>query len=294
MSRFRVGVQLHPQQTSYAAFAEAVKRIEDLGVDTIWNWDHFYPLYGEKDGPHFEGWTLLTAMATLTSRAEVGCLVTCNSYRNPNLLADMARTVDHISAGRLILGIGSGWFERDYAEYGYDFGTAPGRLKDLGASLPVIVERWGKLNPPPTRKIPIMIGGGGEKVTLKLVAKYADGCNVGGGNPDTIRQKVAVLRDHCASLGRDIGQITISTSLPDFYLPAEGTDTSKLPAWAAGRIDEATFRKYVQVFTPDQAAERVQAAIDAGANYIIVYLTGLAYEPEQLRRFNDQVLARFA
>lgn len=202
MIHVRIGVQLHPQHTSYAAFADAVRRIEDLGVDTIWNWDHFYPLYGQKDGPHFEGWTLLTAMATLTSRAEVGCLVTCNSYRNPNLLADMARTVDHISAGRLIFGIGSGWFERDYTEYGYEFGTAPGRLKNLGASLPLIVERWGTLNPPPMRKIPIMIGGGGEKVTLKLTAQYADMWN-SFGPPEQWAHKNAVLTDWCNQIGRD-------------------------------------------------------------------------------------------
>jgi probable F420-dependent oxidoreductase len=202
MPKIRVGVQLHPQQTTYASFAAAVKQAEAIGVDTIFHWDHFYPLYGNPDGPHFEGWTMLTAMATLTSRAEVGCLVTCNTYRNPQLLADMARTVDHISGGRLILGIGAGWFQRDYDSYGYEFGTPATRLKALGKNLPLIISRFGKLNPPPTRKIPILIGGGGEKVTLRLTAQYADIWN-SFGPVENWKHKNQVLDDWCAKVGRD-------------------------------------------------------------------------------------------
>lgn len=213
MPDIRIGVQLHPQHTTYAAYADAVRRAEDAGADTIWNWDHFYPLHGEKDGPHFEGWTLLTAMAMLTTRAEIGCLVTCNSYRNPQLLADMARTLDHISNGRLILGIGSGWFERDYDEYGYEFGTAPGRLKDLRHNLPIIKERWAKLNPSAIRNpIPILIGGGGEKVTLKLTAEHAQLWN-GFGPPESFAHKNEVLNNWCAEIGRDPAEIERTVSL---------------------------------------------------------------------------------
>ncbi|MFI5609829.1 LLM class F420-dependent oxidoreductase [Amycolatopsis sp. NPDC051903] len=210
--RLRIGVQLQPQHADYDSIRRTASAAEDLGVDIVFNWDHFFPLYGDPDGLHFECWTMLGAWAESTSRVEIGALVTCNSYRNPELLADMARTVDHISGGRLILGIGSGWFEKDYDEYGYEFGTAGGRLDDLAESLPRIESRLGKLNPAPTRKIPVLIGGGGEKKTLKLVAKHADIWH-GFGDPEVVERKVKVLDQHCADLGRDPGEIERSVGV---------------------------------------------------------------------------------
>ncbi len=240
MARFRVGVQLHPQATTVEEMRAAWKAADALGVDSIWTWDHFYPLYGEPDAAHFEAWSLLAAMAVDTQQARLGLLVGCNSYRNPDLLADMARTVDHLSGGRLYLGIGSGWFERDYDEYGYEFGTAVGRLHALGDALPRMKARLGKLNPPPVGSLPILIGGGGEKVTLRLVAEYADAWNTFG-PPETYAHKNAVLDDWCKELGRDPGTIERTVGI------------------AANEVDD------------------VEKYLDAGATHLIV-MTGHPYD----------------
>jgi len=192
---------------------DAWREAEELGVDSIYTWDHFYPLSGDPDGRHFEGATSLAALAAATERVKIGALVFCNSYRNPQLLANIHSTIDHMSGGRVILGIGAGWFERDYDEYGYDFGTAPERLKALRRDLPLIEERLSKLNPPPVGDVPIMIGGGGEKVTLKLVAKHAKLWHTFA-DPETYAHKSQVLAEHCRAVKRDPETIARSLMIP--------------------------------------------------------------------------------
>ena len=233
----RIAVFLQPQHAEYDQIRTAALESEKIGADVIYNWDHFYPLYKEdgtqweegerREGKHFECWTMLSSWAEVTSSVEIGPLVTCNSYRNPELLADMARTVDHISDGRLIFGIGSGWFEQDYEEYGYEFGTAIWRLKELEKSLERIVTRMDKLDPQPKRKIPILIGGGGEKVTLRLVAQYADIWHGFATKTEersgieTVAHKNSVLNNWCEKVGRDPNEISRSVSYTHLTLPTK-------------------------------------------------------------------------
>jgi probable F420-dependent oxidoreductase len=229
----RIGVQVQPQHSDFAQMRRAWQGVEELGADTIYTWDHFYPLYGEADGKHHEGLTTLAALAASTERPRIGALVFCNSYRNPQLLASSHSTIDHLSGGRVILGIGAGWFERDYEEYGYEFGTAPERLRALGRDLPLMKERLAKLNPPPAGPMPFLIGGGGEKVTLKLVAQYGDLWHTFA-DPDTYAHKSEVLAQHCAKVGRDPSEI-------DRVIGAPPGDISKYAdALADAGVDELT------------------------------------------------------
>ncbi len=201
-----VGVQLQPQHCSIDDLRAAWKAADAAGLDSIWTWDHFFPLFGEPDGNHFEGWSLLAAMAADTTDAKIGLLVSCNSYRNPEMAADMTRTIDQISGGRTYFGIGAGWFERDYDEYGYTFGTAGDRLSDLRDALPRIKARLDALVPGPAGDLPILIGGGGEKRTLKYTAQFADAHNTFG-PPEHFARKMQVLDEWCEKVERDPAEI---------------------------------------------------------------------------------------
>jgi len=203
---FKVGVTIHPQQCTIQQLRDAWRRADGLGVDSIWFWDHFFPLYGNPNGNHFECWSLLAAAAVDTHAPQIGPMVTCIGYRNPDLLASIAATVDQLSGGRLVLGLGAGWFERDYDEYGYDFGEARDRVRTLREALPRIKGRISRLHPGPAGPMPILIAGGGEKVMLRLVAEHAQMWNTLG-SVDDFERKSAVLDEWCATLGRDPREI---------------------------------------------------------------------------------------
>jgi probable F420-dependent oxidoreductase len=218
---FKVGVTIHPQQCTIEQLREAWRHADALGVDSIWFWDHFFPLYGNPNGNHFECWSLLAAAALDTRAPQIGSMVTCIGYRNPELLASIAATVDQLSGGRLVLGLGAGWFERDYDEYGYDFGEARDRVRTLREALPRIKRRIGMLHPGPAGRMPILIAGGGEKVMLRLVAEHAQMWNTIGSVHD-FERKSAVLEEWCAKLGRDPREIERTANVGG--LTAKGVD----------------------------------------------------------------------
>ena len=203
---FKVGVTIHPQQCTIQELRDAWRRADNLGVDSIWFWDHFFPLYGNPNGNHFECWSLLAAAAIDTHAPQIGPMVTCAGYRNPDVLASVAATVDQLSGGRLVLGLGAGWFHRDYAEYGFEFGQARDRVRLLREVLPRIEARIKKLRPGPAGPMPLLIAGGGEQVMLRLVAEHAQMWNAIA-SPAQYARKSALVDEYCQRIGRNPREI---------------------------------------------------------------------------------------
>lgn len=277
---------------AYETMTDVARTADEVGFTSVWLVDHFHTIPQPSQEVTFEAWTTTAALARDTKRVRVGQLVTCNGYRNPALLAKMASTVDVLSHGRLNFGIGAGWYEHEYRAYGYDYPDAPERLRYLREALQVIRAMWtqeeavfegkyyqvrGAINQPKGVQkphIPILIGGSGEKVTLKLVAQYGDACNVGG-SIDIIKHKFATIKQHCETVGRDYESIHRTAST--FCLPG-ATDEQ-----ARAKLSPAMITRFgdrvesALIGSPATIRQRLADFEEAGVQELIVIF------PEVLR-----------
>jgi F420-dependent oxidoreductase-like protein len=309
----RFGVQAAPQQISWAELKAVWQEVEELGFDTLWVNDHLLPSVGPADAANLEGWTMLGAMAALTTRVQIGVLVSGNTFRYPAVLAKMATTVDHISGGRLILGIGSAYFEQEHQAYGIPFYTTRRRAEQLEEAVQVIRKLWtedkvsfnGKYYqlvnapfvPKPLQKPhpPIMIGGTGEKLTLPIVAKYADMWNVGGLTPQALAEKIAVLEEHCRRVKRNCNAIEKSYLTP-LYLRADPADVQafldQMPRSQA--VSAEQIRASILAGDVATVQRQVQAYLDVGVTHFIIVLRRPGfYDREGLRLFAKEVMPHF-
>ena len=306
-------MQTAPQQISWAELRETWQEIEDLGFDTLWVNDHLLPSVGPSDAPNLEGWTMLGAIAALTSHVRIGALVTSNTFRHPAVLAKMATTVDHMSNGRLILGIGSGYFEQEHQVYGVPLYTASRRARQLEEALQVIRKLWTEeevsftgtyyrlanapFAPKPVQKPhpPIMIGGTGEKLTLPLVAKYADMWNAGGLGLQGLARKIAILEEHCRRIGRDYNDIE-KTYLTPLYLRSNPAEVERLLNQIP-RVRTLTIEQMRAIILAGDVAavqRQVQAYLDVGITHLIIALRRPGfYDREGLRLFATEVMPSF-
>jgi F420-dependent oxidoreductase-like protein len=303
-------VDIADPEEQYEAMTHVAQEAERKGLDSIWVYDHFHTAPTPELETTFEGWISTAALARDTSTIRIGQMVTSNSYRNPALLAKMASTVDVLSHGRLNFGIGAGWYRHEYEAYGYRYPDRPVRAQMLGEALEVIRTMWeepyasfegryyqlhGAINEPKGVQkphIPIWIGGGGEKVTLKLAAKYAAASNVPGGiDPQLCRHKFEILRQHCETVGRDYDEITRSIGL-DIVLLTPGQDPEQ--ASEKFRFGESLeqFRQHSMVATPQEVIEKCHILMEAGVQYFIIYLFGIVHL-DVLHHFAEDVLPAF-
>ncbi|WP_110590018.1 LLM class F420-dependent oxidoreductase [Microbacterium suaedae] len=314
-----VGIDPAEQWNTMRGLAQ---RADDGPWESIWVYDHFHTTPVPSEEATHEAWTLMSAFAASTSRIRLGQMCTCMGYRNPAYLAKVAATVDHVSNGRLEMGIGGGWYEHEWRAYGYGFPEVPDRLRALREGVEIMKQAWetgsatldGRyfqvdgaiVQPQPLQDpaIPFWIAGGGEKVTLKIAAKYAQYTNFAGGDIETFRHKDQVLRGHCDALGRDHTEITRTTDINVIIGETEAEVADRVAAVGArlkphlGEKYEGAMKNYgadvPTVGTVEQVTEHLHAMKAAGVDYTIAYFPEMAYDTAGVELFEKKVIPELA
>lgn len=304
-------VEIADPVEKFEAMVRVAQAADEGGWDSVWLYDHFHTVPEPTLEATFECWTSTTALARETRRVNIGQMVGCNGYRNPALYAKIASTVDVASGGRLYAGLGAGWHEHEWKAYGYRWPETRERMAQFREAVEIVHKMWTETYPEFSGKyyqidrpinepkgvrqphIPLWLGGGGEQVTLKLVAKWADACNFGYGNTDLIREKLAILRRHCDEQGRDFATITKSTSVVVHLLEDEAdAEEVTRPSRAGKSLEE--YARTALVGTPETIRPRLEAIVAAGIDYIICYMPRVAYDQTSVRRFASEVIPHFA
>jgi F420-dependent oxidoreductase-like protein len=295
----RFGLQTPQQHGSWQELLSLWQEVDALGFDSAWVFDHFLPIFSDPTGPCLEGWTTLSALAMVTKKVRLGVMVTGNTYRHPAVLAKMATTVDIISGGRLILGIGGGWFELEHQTYGIAFPKVTERLKMLDETLEVVRRLWTEervnftgryyqlkealLNPQPVQRPrpPILVGAGGENIALGIVARHADMWNTFG-SPAVFARKIAVLAEHCRRVGRDPDAIEKSVLLQLTLTDDQETKRKAAENESWGML----------VGSPDDVRRQIERYVAVGVTYIIISVSA-PYDRAVLHRFASEVMPAF-
>jgi len=301
----KLGANCWNQYSDWETFLGAQQRADRLGYDSIWTWDHVYPIVGSHEGPIFEGYTAMAAVATTTERASIGLLVGANTFRNPALVAKMVTTLDHISNGRAVLGIGAAWFETEHRDFGLPFGESPGeRLRWLKEALPILRgmldgtrpssggERYTtdavlNLPAPIQEHLPILIGGSGPKVTLRLVADYADACNMGG-TAESLVEKDAVLVEHCNTVGRDEKTVERTVGMGTPFIRDSREEAFTVMADVFADNGDAKTWTGMPVGTVEDVVEHCKPYLELGYRHLIFGFPA-PYDEETMTRLATEV-----
>lgn len=305
MGHVKLGALCWNQYTDWPSLLEAGRRADRLGYDTLWTWDHLYPIVGSWKGPILEGNTVLAAWAMATERVRIGLMVGANTFREPAITAKIATTLDHVSSGRAILGIGAAWFEPEHVAFGLRFGDGPPeRLRWLGEALPIIrgmlhgeapsasgphySAREVRNDPLPVQaQMPILVGGGGEKVTLRLVAKYADANNVGGGI-QAVKRKETILVEHCEREGRDPSEIERTAELGTVIIRDSRAEAQRVYEAMFARNGAAPLWEDQPVGTPEDVVEKLLPYPEIGYRHLIAKFPA-PHDEESMTRLANEV-----